>query len=117
MITITRQAGVNAVLSGLFLDPATVSPTATPTALVAGRDSVAQAVGMTTPGTPTTRAINALDSPSGTTVAPWPGPHHSILAQRVHDLALEQVWEGSPRRRSVVGVRKDRSLGQASSAP
>ncbi len=57
LITFTRQAGTNAVLSGLFLDP-TTTPAATPTAAFLKQDTT-QGTGIGTYG------INAYDAIGG----------------------------------------------------
>ncbi len=100
-ITITHQAGVNAVLSGIFIDPVTPSPPATHAAVEVGQDNAPR---MTTVSTPTTPAIGTLDTRSGNTVAPLSAIDNSTSPHElVHDVALERFTEelSVPRRRPV----------------
>ena len=90
-ITITHEAGVNAVLSGIFIDPVTSSPSATPAVVEVGQDNAPQDIRMTTVSTPTTSAIGTLDSRSGNTVALLSAMENSTSPRvLVHDEALER---------------------------
>jgi subtilisin family serine protease len=89
-IRITRTAGVNAVVSGLFLDPVTSPPPAGATAVFAGTDSTTQGnwVGMYG-GQGYTLAQSGTSLPAGTTVIPsghqswtWAGTTSNVRALR-----------------------------------
>ncbi len=92
LITFTRLAGQNAVLNGLFIDPASVAASSLSHGAVL--DTVAP--GGTAGGNPASAVMGALDFGGDDTAAPPSTPGMITSArEHLHDLALEQLSRGS----------------------
>ena len=102
-ITITHEAGVNAVVSGIFIDPATGAPSSPTSAVGVKHDNPPQDISITTLDTPTTSEVDSLDFPGGNVITPPPTIATSTASrQLVHDVAVEQVSSGRRRFRSLL---------------
>ena len=100
-ITISRLAGSNALLNGLFFDPYSLSPASRRSIVAVGRATATQDLGTNGFGTLMSTAIRTVNSSSDTTAAPPPGDISTTSRELVHDLALGEVMVGRHRIRSL----------------
>ncbi len=105
LITITRTAGANAVLSGLFFDPDPPASPAIATASAGALNIGSQGIGIGTDNNASNDEMGTVDfNSTNDTALPLPAADTSTSARElVHDVALEQVWGGSPRTRFGTG--------------
>jgi Bacterial Ig domain len=105
-IKITKTAGANAVLSGIFFDPPPALPMLASAGFALAPGSGTPSVGIATLSTlaTSTSATGTLDARIGHPVAVLPAPENSPpIRELVRDVALEQVSVGRRSIRSLLG--------------